>query len=58
MGANPTQQQDFEIVAARLPRHVIDEIESIARREEENRSTIVRRLLRRALEQERQAVTP
>lgn len=44
---------DFEILAARVPRRVVDEIESIAKSEDENRSTIIRRLLRRALDSER-----
>jgi hypothetical protein len=51
--AAPTQtEHEFEILAARVPRRIVDAIESIARNEEENRSTIVRRLLRRALDQE------
>jgi metal-responsive CopG/Arc/MetJ family transcriptional regulator len=45
-------QQDTEILAARVPRRILDQIETIAQNEDENRSTIVRRLLRRALEQE------
>jgi metal-responsive CopG/Arc/MetJ family transcriptional regulator len=44
----------FEILAARVPRRVVDEIDSIAKDEDETRSTIVRRLLRRALEHERE----
>jgi hypothetical protein len=47
-------QQDTELLAARVPRRIVDEIESIARSEDENRSTIVRRLLRRGLQQEHQ----
>ena len=51
--AAPTQtDHEFEILTTRVPRRVVDAIESIARNEEETRSTIVRRLLRRALEQE------
>jgi metal-responsive CopG/Arc/MetJ family transcriptional regulator len=53
MAATATQPSDTEILAARVPRRIVDEIESIAAREDENRSTIVRRLLRRALEGER-----
>jgi hypothetical protein len=52
MATVTNQQNDFEILAARVPRRVVDAIESIAREQDENRSTIVRRLLRRALEQE------
>ena len=56
MGATPQDSnQQFEILAVRLPRRVIDEIEAIAEREQENRSTIVRRFIRRALESERRA---
>ena len=55
--ADPNDQaaipHDTELLAARIPRRIIDEIKSIAIREDENRSTIVRRLLRRALDQER-----
>jgi metal-responsive CopG/Arc/MetJ family transcriptional regulator len=53
MGASQTENETFEILAVRVPRRVIDEIEAIAAREDENRSTIMRRLLRRALKTER-----
>jgi hypothetical protein len=48
-----TLQNESEILATRVPRRVVAEIQLIAEREDENRSTIVRRLLRRALDQER-----
>lgn len=48
-----TIQHDTELIAARVPRRYVEEIDSIARREDEKRSTIVRRLIRTALERER-----
>jgi metal-responsive CopG/Arc/MetJ family transcriptional regulator len=49
----PPTKHDTELVAARVSRRLADEIDTIAKRDEESRSTIVRRLLRRALESER-----
>jgi hypothetical protein len=50
MGVSTTESETFEILAVRVPRRLIAQIEAIAAREDENRSTIARRLLRRALE--------
>jgi N-acetylglutamate synthase-like GNAT family acetyltransferase len=44
------ESEAFEILAVRVPRRLIGQIEAIAVREDENRSTIARRLLRRGLE--------
>ena len=51
MGAT---SHESELIATRIPKRVIREIESIAKREDETRSTVLRRLLRHGLEHERQ----
>lgn len=58
MAATPTTHPESEILAARVPRRIVDAIEAIAAHEDENRSTIVRRLLRRALESEAVGLRP
>ena len=47
--ATPTEK---ELLTIRAPRQICDEVRSIATREGETQSTIVRRLLRRGLETE------
>jgi metal-responsive CopG/Arc/MetJ family transcriptional regulator len=53
--ASPATKQ---IVAARIPRSVVDEVRRIADRESESTSTIIRRLLRSGLDMERRSATP
>lgn len=43
-----------EILTLRVPRHLSDEVRSVAERDGETQSCVLRRLLRIGLEQERQ----
>jgi metal-responsive CopG/Arc/MetJ family transcriptional regulator len=45
-----------EIVTARIPRAVVDEVRRIAERDSESQSTVIRRLLRVGLDSERRSL--
>jgi hypothetical protein len=45
-----------EIVTTRIPRSVVDEIRRVAERDAESQATVIRRLLRFALDAERRSV--
>jgi Arc/MetJ-type ribon-helix-helix transcriptional regulator len=45
-----------EIITTRIPRSVVDEIRRVAERDAESQATVIRRLLRFALDAERRSV--
>lgn len=47
-----------ELVTARIPRTVADEVRRIAERDAESQSTVIRRLLRFGLDVERRSAHP